>query len=44
MPPVGRFIFQVLLLQTPHAKSKAKNHATCLEHRLVLWHAGNFQP
>ena len=35
--------FQVLLLQKPHAKSKAnKDHISCLECRLVLWHAGDF--
>ena len=36
------FIFQVLLLQKPHAKSKTKDHTTCLERRLALWHAGDF--
>ena len=36
------FIFQVLLLLKPHAKSKTKDHITCLECRLALWHAGDF--
>ena len=36
------FVFQVLLLQKPHVKSKAKDHITCLERRVALWHAGNF--
>ena len=30
-------VFQVLLLQKPHAKSKSKEHITCLEHCLALW-------
>ena len=32
----------MLVLQKPHAKSKAKDHTTCLERHLTLWHAGDF--
>ena len=34
-------VFQVLLLQKPHAKSKSKEHVACLERRLLLWHNGD---
>ena len=34
-------VFQVLLLQKPHSKSKSKEHVECLERRLVLWHQGD---
>ena len=34
-------VMQCLLLQKPHAKSKAKEHAIHLERRLQLWHVGN---
>ena len=30
-------VFQVLLLQKPHARSKSKDHVHCLECRLELW-------
>ena len=34
-------VLPILLLQKPHRKSKAKEHATCLERRLRLWEDGN---
>ena len=34
-------VFQVLLLQKPHAKSKSKDYVHCLERRLDLWHHGD---
>ena len=34
-------VFQVLLLQKPHAKSKSKEHVACLERHLLLWHNGD---
>ena len=30
-----------LLLQKPHAKSKAHDHVSCLQHRLSLWEKGD---
>lgn len=33
----------ILLLQKPSAKSKAKDHSTCLERRLRTWLDGNLQ-
>ena len=32
-----------LLLQKPHPKSKTKEHTRCLERRLHVWSAGNFE-
>ena len=34
-------VFQVLLLQKPHARSKSKDHVHCLECHLELWHRCN---
>ena len=34
-------VFQALLLQKPHAKSKSKEHVACLERRLALWRCGD---
>ena len=34
-------VFQVLLLQKPHAKSKSRDHVHCLECHLDLWHHGD---
>ena len=34
-------VFQVLLLQKPHAKSKSRDYVHCLEHRLDLWYRGD---
>ena len=34
-------VFQVLLLQKPHARSKSKDHVQCLECCLNLWHHGD---
>jgi len=34
-------VFQVLLLQKPHANSKSKEHIACLECHLTLWHRGD---
>ena len=34
-------VFQVLLLQKPHAKSKSKEHVASLECHLLLWHNGD---
>ena len=34
-------VLPALLLQKPHAKSKAKEHSTHLEHRLNLWEKGD---
>jgi len=34
-------VFQILLLQKPHARSKSKDHVTCLKRRLTLWHSGD---
>ena len=34
-------VFQVLLLQKPHARSKSRDHVHCLERRLQLWHCGD---
>ena len=36
-------VMQCLLLQKPHAKSKAKEHAVHLERRLKLWREGNVE-
>ena len=36
-------VMQCLLLQKPHAKSKAKEHAVHLERRLKLWQDGNVE-
>ena len=32
-----------LLLQKPHAKSKTKDHISCLKRRLELWHKGELE-
>ena len=34
-------VLPVLLLQKPHAHSKTKEHAACLERRMVLWKKGD---
>ena len=34
-------VFQVLMLQKPHARSKFKDHVTCLKCQLYLWHSGD---
>ena len=34
-------VLPILLLQKPHRKSKAKEHAACLERRLRIWKEGN---
>ena len=34
-------VFQCLMLQKPHAKSKSKDHSNSLERRLLLWKSGN---
>ena len=36
-------VFQVLMLQKPHTRSKSKDHVTvtCLKHRLTLWYSGD---
>ena len=34
-------LFQVLLLQKPHAQSKSRDHVHYLEHHLDLWHNGD---
>ena len=34
-------VLQVLLLQKPHARSKAKEHTALLRRRLTLWHNGD---
>ncbi len=34
-------VLPILLLQKPHRKSKAKEHAACLERRLRVWKEGN---
>ena len=34
-------VFQVLLLQKPHARSKSKDHVLCLERHLEMWHRGD---
>ena len=34
-------VLPILLLQKPHRKSKAKEHAECLERRLRIWKEGN---
>ena len=34
-------VFQMLLLQKPHARSKSRDHVHCLECRLELWHCGD---
>ena len=34
-------VMPILLLQKPHARSKSRDHAHCLEKRLDLWKAGN---
>ena len=34
-------VLPILLLQNPHRRSKAKEHATCLERRLSIWKEGN---
>lgn len=34
---------QSLLLQKPHAKSKSKDHVSCVERRLSLWSAEKFK-
>ena len=33
----------ILLLQKPHARSKAKDHLKCLERRLAVWKAGDIE-
>ena len=35
------YVFQVLLLQKPHARTMSKDHVHCLEHCLDLWHHGD---
>ena len=34
-------IMPALLLQKPHASSKAREHATCLQRRLISWKEGD---
>ena len=36
-------IMPAILLQKPHFKTKAKEHKECLNRRLDLWEAGNFE-
>ena len=36
-------VLPILMLQKPSAKSKTKEHITCLERRLTTWQNGDFQ-
>ena len=36
-------VMPILLLQKPHARSKAKDHLKCLERRLAVWKAGDIE-
>ena len=35
------FTFPILMLQKPGPQSTAKEHASCLERRLVAWNVGD---
>ena len=35
-------VFQVVVLQKPHAKSKSRDHIQCVQRRLELWKMGRF--
>ena len=37
----SKLIMPALLLQKPHASSKAREHATCLQRRLISWKEGD---